>query len=187
MIFRILFGLLAVVALVLLFSSPPSEFDEAQRLRRALLCGAMAATSLGMVVPWSRWIRLASPGRTLGFVSKLLGWGGASGIPLAIASGYWLAALGLAVLPVSSVALWKGSAWAAWPWYAVAVASFGGSIVLIVNFFASARSAGESAYAAGQSAGALLGVALWGGVGVALVREVTAWRRRLHSSPPPSP
>jgi len=186
-IIRVLFGLVAVAALSLLFSSPPSEFDEPERLERSLLLVGLTATGLGMAIPWSRWIRLTSPGRNLGFMAKVLGWVGASGVPLAVVSGYWLAALALIILPVSAVALWKGSAWAAWPWYAVAVGCLGASIAEVVVVLSGSRSGAESAYKFGQGVGALGGVVLWGGVSVALFREITAWRRNLNSSPPDSP
>jgi hypothetical protein len=184
MLIKCLFGLVALTSLAILFlTSPPPEFDEGERLRRALLLIGLAVAGLGLIMPWGRWLMLVSPGGNLAFASRVLGWAGACGVPFTVASGNWLVALVCILLPGSAFALWKQRAWAAWPWYGVAVAAFAGSIASLVGLFSGSNvvDAG-SAYSAGSKAGRILGVLLWGGIAIALIREVTLWRRRLTST-----
>ena len=173
---RILFAFLALTAIVLLFSARPAGFDEAEKERRLLLLAGMLVVGAGMALPLGRAWAARSPGRTLGFVSKLLGWAGVGALPAAVALGLWALVPVCVLLPVAAIALWKEKAWAAWPWYAVAVGCFMASAALAVQAV-TGGSAANTTFGQGQSAGRILGISLYAGVGVTLVREIGAWRR----------
>src|SRR5262245_11073928 len=117
---RILFALLASGAVVALTSGPPA--GETDPSTRRLVLIAILITSIGMAVPWGRWMPLALPGRNLGFISKLFAWSGASGVPLALASSDVLATSICVLLPLLGVALWSKRTWAVWSWYGIAIA-----------------------------------------------------------------
>ncbi|MSR61635.1 MAG: hypothetical protein EXS08_04195 [Planctomycetes bacterium] len=185
---RVLFVVLALTTAGMLFSAPPAEFDAAERLQRAFVLGGWAVGSAGLAVPWGRWLRLVSPGGNLGFASKFLGWAGACAVPAALASGRVAVALVGVFLVVAASALWKGKLWAAWAWYPIALAAFVGSMWSLLRLFGffQTDTAAESAFAQGQRVGGVLGVVLWGAIGLALWREITAWRRA-RSAPDSAP
>lgn len=186
MLIRVLFGVLALTALGILFSAPPAEFDAAERLQRALVLGGMAVASAGLAVPWGRWLTLVSPGRSLGFASRVLGWCGGSGLPAALAFGSAPAALACASVCVASIALWQGRLWAAWAWYAIVLAAIAGAGARLVWILGGLATESESPYSAGQKLGAVFGAVLWIGVGLVLWREITAWRRARSANPAPA-
>ena len=194
MLVRILFALLALAALVILLSPPPGNIPEADPLPRKLLLVAILVTVLGMVVRWGRWIYLDSPRGNLAFVSKLLGWAGASGVPLALASRDVVAVLVCVLLPLLAFALWSGRAWAAWPWYAVslaclAAALWGLSVLLFMLLFRFTVQGLSEEVCIGMM---IVWVLFWGSTSIALMRGLTAWRRGLrlpseaHTSAPAS-
>ncbi len=174
------------MAIVLLASEPSAQFSQEEKLRRTVLLAGILVTGAGTALPWGRVLRERSPGRTLGFVSKLLGWIGVGALPAAIVLGNWPLVPLCVLMPVSAFSLWKVEAWAAWTWYAVAAGCFVASALVLVQIV-SRQSSGEqpTAYERGQAMGSILGVVLYSGVGVTLVREVNAWRRRRSSGEGP--
>jgi hypothetical protein len=182
MFLRLVFAVAVLGLLPVLLADPPSGFDEAQRLQRTLLVAGLLVTSVGMVVPWSRWIPLVAPGRNLAVLSKLLGWAGASGVAFALAKGSVLGVLACVLVTVSAIALWQRRAWAAWPWYAIAAGCFVASAAGMVRAVSAFRVAVQDPNSAGRATGSVLGIAAWAALGVLLMSEITAWRRGLRSS-----
>jgi hypothetical protein len=67
---RVLFALLGLVAMVTLLSGPLGPESYPLPVPFVL---SIFVISLGMVIPWSRWIRWTSPGPNIGLLSKFLG------------------------------------------------------------------------------------------------------------------
>jgi len=177
---RTLFALLAVAAVLQLMTGPPAGFDESDTLRRTLLLCELLFVAAGMIVSWGRALSgLRSPGWMLGFVSKLLGWLGAGTLPSAVVFQAWSLLVPCVALPWAAWALWTNRAWAAWPWYAVALASFACCAVVVEHAFGvfadGARA--DVSHATVEVVGSVLCLALFGAVGVRLFRELGAWRR----------
>lgn len=187
MLTRTLFALLALAALVILFSPAPGVVPESEPWLRKLLLAGIWLTGIGMVVPWGRWMHFVSPGPNLAFVTKLLGWFGAGEVLYCLVGEAWLWAAVCALLPVCAFALWKGRAWAAWPWYAVAMGAFW---IAISSAIFVLRGGAVTIGPALDIEGAVrivlnivpvVWICCWGGIGFVLAREVTTWRRRLRS------
>jgi hypothetical protein len=189
MLTRCLFTLLAALALAGLL---PGVDPSSEPLRKLLLA-EICLLCTGMAAPWGSWMPFVSPGLNLAFVTKLLGWGGACGLPFCLVSGLWLAAGICALLPVCAFALWKGRAWAAWPWYAIAVGAFWISLTSAYQAFLIPIWIGPiDPYE--EVTGRILTygivgvwVLFWGGIGLVLTREVTSWRRGLQAVRGPTP
>jgi hypothetical protein len=192
MLTRCLFALLALAAFVIFFSPAPGGIPESEPWLRKLLLAGIWLMGIGMAVPWGRWMPFVSPGSNLAFVSKLLGWSGASGLPYCLISEAWLAAGICAFLPLCAFALWRERAWAAWPWYAVALGAFGISISTAIE---TGRGVGEETDVVTVGVIWILliywvpvvWILCWGAIGFVLLREVTTWRRRLRSQSAGSP
>lgn len=192
---RILFALLASGALAVLLSGPPGGIPEAEPLPRKLVLIAILVTSLGMVIPWGRWIPLALPGRNLGFISKLFAWSGASGVPLAVASGDLLAMSICVLLPLLGLALWSKRHWAVWPWFGIAVACLAPALWGLSQLYFMIISRDEVIEVYGGELStyvwnlAMQGIwsFFWVSITVALIRELTALRRTSRSPGNPAP
>lgn len=179
MLTRCMFALLALAALVILFSGSPGGITESEPWSRRLVLVGILSVGIGMAVPWGRWMILVSPGGSLAFVTKLMSWGGASAVPFCLHSRAWLAAGVCMLLPVCAFALWKGRAWAAWPWYVIALGACAISIWTAASLIAYVVLFEVSVQPV-QYCLPVVWIACWGGIGLVLVREVTAWRRRLR-------
>jgi hypothetical protein len=179
---RVLFCVLAIVVTRLLILEPDWGFHDLDLNSIGIL-----ATSLGMAVPWSKWISWTAPGKNLGFLSKFLGWSGACALPVVVEAEAWPLLPFCLLFPLSARALWKGRTWAAWPWYAVGIGLLASSAVGLFRAIRSLPSV-EDGGAIADALGGVLAMTLWGAVGVATLREVTAWRRnrRASSAEPPS-
>jgi hypothetical protein len=182
---RILFALLAMGTLVALLSGLPRVIPELDPSPSRLLLVAILVTSLGMAIPWGRWVPLQLPGRDLGFISKLLGWASACGVPLAVASHDWVATTVCMLLPLLAFALWKRCRWAAWPWYGVAMVCLAPSAlgVIVLYYLVMFR---VQVSGSGLSQGVWIGITIiwtlfWSSIAVALMRELTVWRRDSRS------
>jgi len=179
---KILLALVALAALVMLVSPVPVD-DGATALQRSLYLAGVSVASIGMIVPWGRWLSPDSPGRGMGIVCKALGWGCASELPAAIAFGNAPVALACAFVCVAWIGLWKRQAWAPWAFYAIGLVPLVACIATLVAIFSSSDLA-----VAGFEAGGFYFVALCAVVGVAFWREVTAWQRtRRAAGAPASP
>ncbi|MEZ5979974.1 MAG: hypothetical protein R3F34_17420 [Planctomycetota bacterium] len=179
LVVRLGIALLALVATGAVFTSDPERpsFD----LGRAVAIG-VAVASIGMLVPWWRipsFARATSwPGRNLGFLSRLLGWGGACAIPALLVAGNWPVAAGCALLPVATLGLWMRKRWAIWPWYAVGL----GFVALavwsaMVGVTDGGAAVQDAAYRSGRMGGAVLRTVVIALLGVFLLREVRAFQR----------
>ena len=115
---RILFVFTALVALGFLFS-PPRRLAGPERVQQVLVGAGLLVWSIGLLLPWGRWIRLVSPGENLGLFTRIVGWAGACGLPVAIAAGDLLVALFCAVVPVAALGMWRQRPWAVWVWSAL--------------------------------------------------------------------
>jgi hypothetical protein len=193
MVLRILFLLLALAVLVILLSGPPGGIPEAEPLPRRLFLVGMLVTCLGMSVPWGRWIVGVSPGGDLGFLSKLFGWAGASGLPLMVVQKAWIPAGACVLMPLVAFALWERRPWAAWAWYAIAMSAFGFSLFIAIFAFVVPIWIGpfdphqEVAGVIVTYAIVTSCVLFWGWVGFVLTRDVTSWRQQLRAVRSPTP
>jgi len=184
MLTRCLFALLAIAALVLVVVSPSPLNAEPVSWILMLPTLGVGIMGIGMTVPWGRWMHISGPRPkpSLAFVSKLLGWSGAGGLPYCLASGAWVAAGVCALLPVSALAMWKGRTWAAWPWYAVSVGAAWLSITSAMDIVSDPDSLmkGEVAIIGYvNTTVAVVWILFWGATGFVLMFGVTAWRRSL--------
>ena len=66
---RFMFWITALVALWYLLS-PSARLEGPERLKQELAAGGLLVWSVGLLVPWGRWIRLVSPGPNLGLFTQ---------------------------------------------------------------------------------------------------------------------
>lgn len=171
---RCLYALTALVAAWRLFGELPEGIAASESATWRLYLVAVLVACAGASARPGRLARVVSPGANLAVVSRLFGWAGAGALPLALANGGAVAPALCVALPACALALWKERAWAAWPWYLLALA---------LLLFALLQAA--VTIVAGFPLGSVLALAPLA-LGLLLVRELHAWRRRGATEPPPA-